>query len=75
MSRWMSEMDGKEAVRIIRNEIDNKYAKTIPIIALVATTLIGNKDVFHSWGFQDVLSKPLNIRNLDEAVNMWLVKK
>jgi signal transduction histidine kinase/CheY-like chemotaxis protein len=75
MSRWMSELDGKEAVRIIRNEIDNKYARTIPIIALIATTLIGNKDVFHSWGFQDVLSKPLNIRHLDEAVNNWLVKK
>ena len=73
MSRWMSSgMDGKEAVRIIRNEINSDYAKHVPIIALTANTVIGNKDIFLSWGFQDVLSKPLNIRRLDEAINMWI---
>jgi signal transduction histidine kinase/CheY-like chemotaxis protein len=75
MSRWMSEMDGEEAVRIIRNEINGDYAKTVPIIALTASTLIGNKDVFNTWGFQDVLSKPLNIRQLDEVINTWIAKK
>jgi signal transduction histidine kinase len=75
MSRWMSEMDGKEAVRKIRNEIGNDYAKNVPIIALTASTLIGNKDVFISWGFQDVLSKPLNIRQLDGVINTWVAKK
>jgi signal transduction histidine kinase len=75
MSRWMSEMDGKEAVRKIRNEIGNDYSKNIPIIALTASTLIGNKDVFISWGFQDVLSKPLNIRQLDDVINTWVAKK
>jgi CheY-like chemotaxis protein len=75
MSRWMSEMDGKEAVRIIRNEINGEYAKTVPIIALTASTLIGNKDVFISWGFQDVLSKPLNIRRLDEVINTWIARR
>jgi signal transduction histidine kinase len=75
MIRWMSEMDGKEAVRKIRNEIGNDYAKTVPIIALTASSLIGNKDVFISWGFQDVLSKPLNIRQLDEVINTWIAPK
>jgi CheY-like chemotaxis protein len=75
MSRWMSEMDGKEAVRKIRTEISSDYAKTVPIIALTASTLIGNKDVFIKWGFQDVLSKPLNIRQLDDVINTWVAKK
>jgi CheY-like chemotaxis protein len=75
ISRWMSEMDGKEAARKIRNEIGNDYAKKIPMIALTASSLIGNKDVFISWGFQDVLSKPLNIRQLDDVINTWVAKK
>jgi signal transduction histidine kinase len=76
ISRWMSTgMDGKEAVRIIRSDINSDYAKTVPIIALTANTVIGNKDIFHSWGFQDVLSKPLDIRHLDEVVNAWIAPR
>jgi signal transduction histidine kinase len=75
ISRWMSGMDGKEAARIIRNEIGSDYAKKIPMIALTASTLIGNKDVFNSWGFQDVLPKPLNIRQLDDVINTWVAAK
>ena len=74
MSRWMSSgLDGKEAVRIIRKEINSDYARNVPVIALTANTVIGNKDIFLNWGFQDVLSKPLNIRRLDEAINLWIV--
>ncbi|MDR0456783.1 MAG: response regulator [Treponema sp.] len=72
MSRWMSEMDGKEAVRMIRKEIDSDYARNIPIIALTSTTVIGNKDIFLSLGFQDVLSKPLDVLHLDEVINTWI---
>ena len=75
ISRWMSELDGKEAVRIIRNEIASEYAKAVPIIALTTNTVIGNKDIFHKWGFQDVLSKPLDVRHLDEVINTWIAKK
>jgi len=76
ISRWMSSgIDGKEAVRIIRSDINSDYAKTVPIIALTANTVIGNKDIFHSWGFQDVLSKPLDIRHLDEVVNTWIAPR
>jgi len=72
ISRWMSQLDGKEAVRIIRNEIGSEYAKTVPIIALTTNTVIGNKDIFHKWGFQDVLSKPLDVRHLDEVIHTWI---
>jgi len=75
MSRWMSEMDGKEAVRIIRDEIGNDYAKNIPIIAMTSTNVIGNKDIFLSLGFQDVLSKPLDVLHLDAVINTWVAKK
>ena len=76
ISRWMSsDMDGKEATRIIRNEIDSEYAKKLVIIALTTNTVIGNKDLFLKWGFNDVLGKPFDVRHLDEAINIWLAPR
>ena len=75
MSRWMSGMDGKEAVRVIRDEVGSDYAKNIPVIAMTSTNVIGNKDIFLSLGFQDVLAKPLDVLHLDEVINTWIVKQ
>jgi len=72
MNRWMPEMDGIEAVRIIRNDINSEYAKKVPIIALTANAVIGNNAFFTKSGFQEVLSKPISIRRLDEIVNQWI---
>jgi signal transduction histidine kinase len=72
ISHWMSEMTGKDAVQIIRKEIDSDYAKTVPIIALTSNIAVGNKDIFLAWGYQDILSKPLDITLLDKIVNKWL---
>jgi CheY-like chemotaxis protein len=75
MNRWMPEMDGIEAVRVIRNEIDGDYAKTVPIIALTANAVVGNNAFFIKSGFQAVLSKPISIRRLDEIVNQLIGKR
>jgi signal transduction histidine kinase/ActR/RegA family two-component response regulator len=74
MNRWMPEMDGIEAVRIIRNEIDGDYAKTVPIIALTANAVSGNNAFFLQSGFQAVLSKPMGIHRLNDVVNQWIKK-
>jgi len=74
MNRWMPEMDGIAAVRIIRNEIPGDYAKTVPIIALTANAVVGNNAFFTKSGFQEVLSKPFSVRRLDEIVNKWIKK-
>jgi len=71
----MSGMDGKEAVRIIRDEVGNDYAKNIPVIAMTSTNVIGNKDIFLSLGFQDVLAKPLDVLHLDAVINTWVAKQ
>ena len=74
MNRWMPEMDGIEAARIIRNEIDNDYARNVPIIALVANA-IGNNTFFLRAGFQAVLSKPISLFRLDDMIQQWVAKK
>ena len=75
MDHMMPEMDGLEATKIIREEINTDYAKTVPIIALTANALIGNDDLFLKNGFQAFLSKPIDILKLDLALHQWVRDK
>jgi PAS domain S-box-containing protein len=75
MDHMMPGMDGIEAVRIIRNEIDSGYARSIPIIALTANALKGNEDMFLSHGFNAYISKPIDIFQLDTVLNTWVRNK
>jgi len=71
----MPEMDGIEATRIIRNEINTDYARNIPIIALTANALSGNEEMFLENGFSSFLSKPIDIMLLDVALNQFVRNK
>jgi len=74
MDHMMPEMDGIEATQRIR-EIDTDYAKNIPIIALTANAIAGNEEKFLNKGFQDFLSKPIDLPRLDEALRKWVRDK
>jgi signal transduction histidine kinase/DNA-binding response OmpR family regulator len=75
MDHMMPGMDGVEAVRIIRNDIDSEYARTVPVIALTANAITGNDKFFLNNGFQDFLTKPIDIVKLNEAINHWVRDK
>jgi signal transduction histidine kinase/DNA-binding response OmpR family regulator len=75
MDHMMPGMDGIEAVRIIRNELESEYAKTVPIVALTANALAGNEEMFLSNGFNAYISKPVDIMQLDLALNTWVRNK
>jgi CheY-like chemotaxis protein len=75
MDHMMPEMDGIEATRIIRNEINTDYAKTVPIIALTANAIVGNEEMFLSNGFNAFISKPIDIMRLDTILNQWVRDK
>jgi CheY-like chemotaxis protein/anti-sigma regulatory factor (Ser/Thr protein kinase) len=72
MDHMMPEMDGIMAVDIIRNQIDTEYARNVPIIALTANAIIGNEEMFLSSGFQDYLTKPIDMSKLDAILNKWV---
>jgi signal transduction histidine kinase len=74
MDHMMPEMDGVEAVRIIRSDIGTDYARNIPIIALTANALAGNEEMFLENGFTGYLPKPIDIRRLDELLKKWTEK-
>jgi signal transduction histidine kinase/CheY-like chemotaxis protein len=71
MDHMMPEMDGIEAVRIIR-ALEGEYYRQVPIIALTANALIGMKEMFLSNGFNDYLSKPIVISKLDDILAVWI---
>jgi CheY-like chemotaxis protein len=72
MDHMMPVMDGIEAVRVIRNEIDSDYARALPIIALTANAIAGNREMFLRNGFQDFLTKPIDVVQLNDAINIWV---
>jgi signal transduction histidine kinase/CheY-like chemotaxis protein len=75
MDHMMPEMDGIEAVRIIRNEIASPYARQVAIVAVTANAVAGNRDMFLDSGFTDFISKPIDIKQLDMVLNRWIRDK
>jgi CheY-like chemotaxis protein len=74
MDYMMPEMNGIETVRKIR-ELDSDYAKNIPIIALTADALDVDGRMFLEKGFNDFMSKPIDIMKLDAILKKWVVGK
>jgi signal transduction histidine kinase/CheY-like chemotaxis protein len=67
MDHMMPGMDGIEAASAIR-----AFNKTVPIIALTANAVSGMKELFLEKGFNDFLSKPIEIAKLDALVAKWI---
>jgi CheY-like chemotaxis protein len=44
----------------------------VPIIALTANAIAGNDELFLHNGFQAFLSKPIDIKQLNAAINTWV---
>ena len=64
MDHFMPKMDGVETVKIIRGM---GYAQ--PIVALTANALTGQAEMFLANGFDDFISKPIDIRQLNIVLN------
>ena len=75
MDHMMPGMDGLEAVKIIRNDISSDYARKVPIIALTANAILGNDRLFLDNGFQDYLTKPIDMSKMDIILNKWIRNK
>jgi two-component system, sensor histidine kinase and response regulator len=71
MDCQMPEMDGYEATRQIRSSSGIKNPE-VPVIALTANALSGDRDLCIAAGMDDYLTKPIDPRRLAEAVRTAL---
>ncbi len=72
MDIQMPILDGLTATKTLRE--DQKY-KDLPIIAMSAHAMKGDREISLSHGMNDHLSKPINPQDLYTCLNSWIIKK
>ena len=70
MDENMPNMSGSEATVKIR-EIERHTGKHVPIVALTANAMKGDKERFIQVGMNDYLSKPLKIAELNRIIQSY----
>ena len=70
MDVMMPEMDGLEATKRIRSE---PGLGAVPIIALTALAMTGDRERCLAAGMNDYLSKPVKLKEMFEIVNLYLM--
>jgi len=76
MDHMMPEMDGIEATKLIREMgNENPHYLNLPIIALTANAVSGTREMFLANGFNDFLSKPIDMVKLNTILAKWLPKE
>ena len=71
MDVQMPEMDGFEATRRIRDAASGVRNPRIPIIAMTAHAMKGDRERCLEAGMDDYLTKPINPKEVAEAISRW----
>lgn len=72
MDCQMPEMDGFEATREIRKIEKDSSRQNVPIIALTADAMIGDKEKCLASGMSDYVNKPFKEKDIAQILAKWL---
>ncbi len=65
-------MNGVKATEIIRAHDGSRYNPKVPIIALTAYAMPGDREIFLDYGMNDYLAKPTTIQDVEQVLRKHL---
>jgi CheY-like chemotaxis protein len=71
MDIMMPELDGYDTIRIMRKA---EEFKELPIIAITARAMVGDREKCIEAGASDYLAKPVNTEQLLSLLRVWLTQ-
>jgi len=74
MDYMMPGMDGADTLQAIRCR-KGEYFEKVPVLALTADAVSGAQERFLQFGFADYISKPIDVKKLDEKLKKYLPKE
>lgn len=71
MDGMMPDVDGYQATRMIR-DIETKNTRHVPIIAMTANAMVGDREKCLNAGMDDYISKPVDAQRFVKLLSKWL---
>lgn len=65
-------MPEKDGIQVLHEMKDNKWNVGVPVIVLTANSVVGAREMYLSEGFDDYMSKPVNLTELRTCVREHL---
>lgn len=69
MDIQLPQMNGREAAKILKADAKTQH---IPVIALTASAMKGDRESLLAEGFDGYIAKPINIKEISEIVQSYL---